>query len=60
MCSPGKRVLGGGYSMPDGYAAANSSRPAGAGGWEVVPPPNYGSAFDFTVYAICAFADPAV
>ncbi|MFF4413455.1 hypothetical protein ACFYY8_13055 [Streptosporangium sp. NPDC001559] len=56
VCSPGKRVLSGGYTMPNGISAS-ASRPAGTNGWEVVPPGNYGFALDFTVYAICAFAD---
>ncbi|MEU1881547.1 hypothetical protein ABZ470_29965 [Streptosporangium sp. NPDC020072] len=53
MCSPGKRVLSGGYTMPN-TLSPSASRPVGANGWEVVPPGNYGFPFDFTVYAICA------
>ncbi|MEU5860223.1 MULTISPECIES: hypothetical protein [unclassified Nonomuraea] len=58
-CSAGKRVVSGGYTLPD-TISPNASRPAGTNGWEVAPPSNYGFAYNFTVYAICALADPGV
>jgi hypothetical protein len=54
-CSPGKRVLGGGYVAPTEVDAAPLSRPEGENAWRVDFKSNGGSG-DASVYAICAMA----
>ena len=52
-CSSGKRVLGGGYVVPNEVDTAPLSRPEGDNGWRVDFKSNGGSG-DASVYAICA------
>jgi Collagen triple helix repeat (20 copies) len=54
-CSPGKRVLGGGYVAPTESDATPLSRPEGENAWRVDFKSNGGSG-DASVYAICATA----